>query len=132
MRILLITLCALLCGAQVDARPRHWYTDKQFWLGEAVIIGATVADAKTTCDGFHRGLVEGNPLDRGSHSCGATIGLLSIGTVVYSTLHIASYRMLQDDDSRRWRALSLVAVPAIACAFHCSAAIHNANLGPAR
>lgn len=132
MRIALALLLALLCSARMEASPRHWYSDGKFWIGEAVIVASTFADARTTCKGFSRGLVEGNPLAQNSNSCGSAIAILSIGTVIYSGLHVASYRILQDDNSKRWRALSLITVPAIACAFHCAAAVHNAQITPAR
>jgi hypothetical protein len=118
---------ALLCCGTISARPRHWYSDPKFWIGEAVIVGSTYADARTTCNGFGRGYVEGNPLDRGAHNCGAAIGILSIGTGIYTGLHIASYRMLQDDTSKAWRGVSLVTVPAIAFGFDGVSAIRNAR-----
>jgi hypothetical protein len=125
-------LVLIFCVQGVDARPRHWYTDWHWWAGEAVIVGAVIADGRSTCQGFSRGLVEGNPLDRGAHNCGSAAGMLAVGGSIYTVLHIESYRILQNDESRAWRGLSLVTIPAIACAFHCTAAVNNFHKDAAR
>lgn len=121
-------LVLFLCSASVQARPRHWYTDAKLWLGEAAIIGSLVADGRSTCVGFRHGLVEGSPLDRGTRSCGASIGVLVAAGSVYTALHVESVRLRRDDPSRPWRIAGYTAVPVIACAFHCTGAIHNYNL----
>lgn len=121
-------LVLFACSASLDARPRHWYTDWRLWAGEAAIVGALVADGRSTCLGFRQGLVEGSPLARGSRSCGAAIGALVAAGSVYTTLHVTSVRLLRDDPSRAWRTAGYAAVPAVACFFHCRAAVHNYNL----
>lgn len=118
----------LLFAVPASARPRHWYTDWKWWVGESVIVTAVVLDGKSTCDGFKRGLVEGNFVLRGSTSCGKNLGLLVVEGAVQTGLHAESYRLLRDDPSPTWRAVSLVTVPVIACSFHCTAAARNFSL----
>lgn len=130
-RVSVLVLVLAACCSSVDARPRHWYTSAKWWAGEAVIVGALVADGRSTCLGMSRGLVERNAIGYGSRSCGGAVAVLAVGGAAYTTLHAFSERLLRDDPSRAWRTVSLVTVPVIACAFHCTAAAQNyAKLPP--
>jgi hypothetical protein len=102
--------------------------DPRWWLGVAVIGASLYADGASTCNGFRRGLREGSFIGAGSTSCGQTAGILSVGFGIYTALHFLNYRYTVDGTSRAWDAAGLVTVPAIACAFHCRAAIHNYGL----
>lgn len=123
---LFVALALISCaGANLHAEPswlhRHWRTI----AGDAVIIGALVADGHSTCRGFAHGLVEGNRLARGSHNCGATIGILAGAGVGYVTLNYFSHRLMHDDPNKYWRFAGYWSVPAIVAAGHGGAGWHN-------
>lgn len=125
-------LAVLLFASPCLAAPHHWYKSGKFWIGEAVIVGSLVADGRSSCVGFSRGLVEGNPLARGSRSCGEAVSVLALGGAVYTGLHVWAARLNYNEPSRAWRILGAVEVPVTVCAFHCTAAARNYEKLPAR
>jgi hypothetical protein len=129
MRLIIIPLiCALLVCGTADARPKHWYTDWKVYVGLGVITGAVIADGQSTCLAFSHGYVEAGHFGRGNTSCAkATIGVTAAGAL-YGTTYILQARHFEESNSRAWRAISLVALPAIVVAGHGSAAIHNYDL----
>jgi hypothetical protein len=130
-RAIVLLLAGIVLAAPAHARPRHWYTDWKWYAGEAVIVGAVVADGRSTCLGFSRGLVENNPLARGSQSCGASVGALTVGAVAYTGLHAWYHTLPSDSTPKFWKAVNVVAIPIVVCSFHCTAAINNyAQLPP--
>ena len=131
-RAFAVLMVSCLACSSASARPRHWYTNWKWWAGEAAIVGSLVADGRSTCLGYSRGLVEANPLARGTRSCASAVSILLTAGTVYTGLHVESYRTLENDPSKAWRAVSLVSVPAVVCAFHCTIAARNYDRLPER
>jgi hypothetical protein len=125
MKFLSVILAILLASTPCSARPRHWYTDWHTWAGEAVIVGALVADGRSTCTAFNHGLVEGNFLLAGSHNCGQAVSVLAVGGGIYTGLHIWDVKLNETEPNKYWRFVGHWSIPIIACSFHCTAAALN-------
>jgi hypothetical protein len=116
----------VLSSVPADAAPKHWYTDKLWWAGEAINIAMPLLDANSTEYGIHRGGIETHPWLIGHHptpgqAYGAGVG----AAVLYTGLHIATWKLSHDDSSKAWRNVGRWGVPATVTANHLPAAIHN-------
>lgn len=131
-RLATLALLFMVAVPAAHAHPRHWYTDWRTWAGEAAIVGSLIADGRSTCLGFSRGLTEGNFLDHGSRSCGHAIAILTAGGAIYTGLHIWEAKLNHDEPSKAWRTVGYLSVPVVVCAFHCTAAARNYEKLPPR
>lgn len=131
-RLAVLLVLASVVPACTPARPRHWYKDWRVWAGEAMIVGSLVADGRSTCLGFSRGLVEGNAIGRGGRSCGQAVSILAVGGGLYTTYHLWLAKLNEDETSKPWRAAGYLSIPVIACSFHCTAAALNYEKLPPR
>src|SRR5260370_1216569 len=98
-RIALLMATALLSAslAHAEPRPKRWYKDWKWWVGEALIAGIRAADAHSTVTTPSRcpGCIETN-LFLGKHpSTGAIVAISTEGFALESALHILTSRMLR-------------------------------------
>ncbi len=112
------------------ARPRHWYTDRKFWVSEGVIGTAIFLDYHSTAARPYGS--ETNPF-LGTHPSNrriAGIGLLDFGAE--TGFNLAFYKIAriggQANETRTWNTLGYITEPAISLATHLPAAIHNYRL----
>lgn len=126
-RAKLLAFLLLLSPLSTFAAPRHWYTDKKWWLGEAVIAGAVFVDYHSTA--INRGVGgETNPF-LGPHP--TTRGLVIVGASAFTywtTLHAVEWHIGHDDPNKAWRIVGYTAIPVVAAAIHGTAAAHNYSL----
>jgi len=125
----LALLLALSFAGTADARPRHWFTDPKWWLGEVIIASAIAADAHSTAD-RSRHLVEGNHLLGGNPSKLRVAGLASLSMGLQTTYHAAAwhYSVGDDDPSKAWRLVGYTAIPIVCVSIYGHAAVHNYQL----
>ncbi len=131
-RIALLMATALLSAslAHAEPRPRRWYKDWKWWVGEALIAGIRAADAHSTVTTPSRcpGCIETN-LFLGKHpSTGAIVAISSGGFGLESALHILSWKYCPNENSRWWRAASYALVPGVDAAGSIPAIVHNYGL----
>jgi hypothetical protein len=129
-RAAILTVLYLLTVLPASAQPSWWHRHWKTVVGDGLILAATSIDAQSTCAGFRQGFVERAPLMRGTHNCGATVGLLAAGTATYFALNYGAHRMTYDDPNKYWRFAGTWTIPAIAVGFHGQAAAHNYLLQP--
>jgi hypothetical protein len=127
---LVLSLLALLALSAIPCQsaPKHFYQDKKWWLGEAVIVTSVILDAHSTCRSFAHGGVETGPALSGNTSCGVEKGVAVGAFGFYTALHIGLWDIGHDDPSRFWRTVSYWAMPSVAAGIHVPAAIHNYRL----
>lgn len=112
-----------------DPRPKRWFKDWKWWLGEAFIAGIQAADAHSsvTAQANCPACNETN-FFLGKHpSTGALAGMASAGLGIQTTLHILSWKYCPDEHSRWWRAASYSLVPGLA-ATSIPGIVHNYGL----
>jgi hypothetical protein len=130
-RIAMLIAAVLLSGsvAHAEPKPRRWYKDWKWWVGEALIAGIRVADAHSSVTVRSRcpGCYETNFLLGKHPSTGALVAMSSAGLGVETTLHILSWKYCRNEDSRLWRAVSYSLVPAIT-AVSIPGIVHNYGL----
>ena len=124
---ILIAMLWLTMPGSAWSKPRHWYSDPKFWMGEAVIAGALIADGATTVNGLHRGMMETNPI-LGAHPSTARVAGYDVTLFAGYTAANAAEHHLTRNESKPWRVAGYVAIPAIAASAHGYAAIHNSEL----
>ena len=115
--------------AWLKAHPaKRWYKSKQWWAGEALMVGAIAGDARTTS---HRcaGCVESNPILGGNPSAKAVYGLAAVNLTVQTTLHWWSYNLGKNDPSAAWRAVSLWGQPVAIGAIGGYFTYNNSQMG---
>jgi len=88
----------------------HWYKDKYFWMGTAVIAGAVVADAHSTAT-RPRGAVESNPLLGFHPTTGKIVGVSAANFGINFALHAAAWHESHQDPSQAWRQIGRWGVP---------------------
>jgi len=133
---LLVVLLLTNGGAQAQHRwndkPRHWYTDWKWWVGEAAIAGIRFADAHSTALARSRcaGCIETNPIIGKHPGNGDIIALSSVGFGIETALHIASSVHCPDVnwDSRPWRIACDALMPGIDAAISVPDIVHNYSL----
>jgi hypothetical protein len=110
---------------RLHAPKDHWYKDKYFWIGAAIIAGSIAADGHSTSLGRSRGLVEGNPV-LGSHpSNGKIVGVSSLAFGIQFALHIAARTVSHDDPNQAWRQFGRWAVPGVVVSINGRNAVNN-------
>lgn len=128
MRTTALALALLLVAPLAGAAPKHWYSDKKWWAGEAVIGAAVFLDMHSTARAM------GNPANvetnfiLGPHPSDGRIALVGLGAFSYWTTFHALDWHFGHDDTKPWRILGYTAIPAAALAVHLPAAIHNYEL----
>lgn len=127
-QVIAVIVLVIVTASAASAEPRKWYKSGKWWAGEAVIVGALVADGQSTCRMFKYGYYEANWILHGSRSCGQAVGLLVGVGALDTTFHWAGYRLMRNDPSPLWRASQYFVVPAIVAVGHGGAAIHNYRL----
>lgn len=106
----------------------HWYKDKYFWIGVAVIGGSIAADAHSTSRFVDRGYAEGNPFlgPHPSHGRIAGFALLDFGA--QTTFHALAWHESHQDPSKAWRMIGRFGEPVAAFAISGRQAITNYRL----
>jgi len=115
--------------AHAEPRPKHWFKDWKWWVGEAFIAGIQAADAHSSV------AVQANcpacnetNFFLGKHpSTGALAGMAGAGFGIETTFHILSWKYCPDERSRWWRAASYWLVPG-ASATSIPGIVHNYSL----
>lgn len=139
-RIILLSILLSLLAGTAQAAP-HWYKDKKWWAGAAVIAGSIALDVQSTCRVFGRGYAESNPILRGSTNCGQIAGVATAYTAGMIGFHALAWhcesgklwhcRGLNQDEGQNhkaWQTLSYTVFPAINAAVHIPSAVHNYRL----
>jgi hypothetical protein len=127
-RALCVGLLLLAGATGAEARPRHWYKDWKWWVGEAVIAGAFVADAHSTslAQSQHIG-IESSPF-LGSHPDNKSIvGLSLTGFAIETGIHAGCWHF-SHEDTKPWRVLGYTAIPLEGVLILGRAAKHNYEL----
>ena len=118
-------LCLLLLlSTPLEASPKHFYNDKWWWIGEAVIVSEVGIDAHVTSVGIRRGFTEENPLLGGHPSNGAVVIWAAGMTTLYTTGHVFTWHYLHGES----RIASDLLVPGIATAVHVPAIVKDYEL----
>jgi hypothetical protein len=122
-----------MCQADYDVwvEPRlkdHWYRDKYFYIGLAVIGASIAADAHSTVRGVDMGLIEGNPIlgQHPSHGRVAGFALLDFGA--QTTFHALAWHESHQDPSKAWRTIGRLGEPVGIFAVNGRQAIKNYRL----
>jgi len=136
--LVLVSACFSFTPGTAQGRrpPKQWtphlsaMRDWRFWAGEGLIAAAVVLDAKSTCDGFGHGFVEGGTIQHGGHNCAVTAGAMVGAGAFYTSLDLLGHKYAVDPNDRVWRNIAAFAVPASAAAVHVTVAAHNWSLAP--
>lgn len=129
LRLLSLTLSILLLPSIGAARPRHWFTDKKWWLGEFFIAAAIGADAHSTVQRTGR-QIEGNHLLGRDPSRVKVIGLATLSFGLQTTYYAACWHLTTgEDDAKGWRIVGYTAIPVtVVSIYGLKGAIHNYQL----
>jgi hypothetical protein len=124
-----IAMVVASVAGSTNAAPRHWYTDKKWWIGESVNLLATGLDANSTCCALSRGSTEGNII-LGPHPSCRNVAGMQMGAAFYWTFfHVLDWHFWNNPEApvpnRALRIIGYTAIPVAAAAIHGSAAIHN-------
>jgi hypothetical protein len=123
----LLCLCSIIALAIPAKASPHWYKDKRWWAGEAIIGLSVALDAHSTCQAVGRG-VETSIAFPGPRSCAETAGI-SLGAFgFYTVLHAAEWHVGHDDPNKVIRGLTPWMIPAAVAPIHLYAAAHNYGL----
>jgi len=127
-RAITLAVGCIIGVVPVAARPRHWYTDKWFWVGEGVGVAARTLDCTSTQQRLSQGYAEGNLLVGPHPGRGAVIGLCVGSEAALTGLHIVSWKYSHNEPSKLWRNVGRWEVPAIQGGVFGSAAARNYSL----
>ncbi len=112
--------------------PKHWYKDRFWWIGEAVIAGILATDAYSTAVGRSRcPTCDESNIFLGKHPTNGQITRASIAFLgIGSTLHAFAWKACPDVNrrSRAWRVVCNAAVPSIGAAVVPPRIIRNFGL----
>jgi len=127
-RSALFTLLLFTLASSVEARPRHWYTDKKWWVGEFFVAASIGADAASTVQRTGR-QVEGNHLLGKNPSRRSVIGVAVLSMSIQTSLHAEAWHItVGEDDTKPWRLVAYTGVPIICMSIYGTAAVHNYHL----
>ena len=117
-----------------NAKDKHWYTDWLWWVGEGVIVAASVLDAHSTALVMERcpGCRESNPLLGPHPTTRAIVVDSSLLFALQTGLHIASWETCPDPnwDDKGWRTACYAFVPTVA-SYKFRAAANNYGIAAA-
>lgn len=132
MRTCIALMAAVLLfgsPAHAEPRPKHWFKDWKWWVGEAFIAGIRAADAhssvtvRANCPACNE-----TNFFLGKHpSTGALAGMAGAGFGIQTTLHILSWKYCPSENSRWWRAATYSLVPGVSAAS-IPGIVHNYGL----
>jgi len=127
MRTLLATILLLACALAVPAQTkRHFYSDKKWWIGEAV-IGASWLASGIAINHTRAGATN----LFGNNTTSGKIALFETGIFsFYSGLHIVEWKLGHDDPKKGWRIFSYTAIPAVSASFGAATAVDALNSTP--
>lgn len=110
-------------------RNDHWYKDKTFWLGVAVIGASIALDAHSTSHDLNvPGIIEKNPF-LGPHPSNAKItGFSTLYFGAQFGFHVAAWKLSHNDPSKPWRTFGQWTVPASAVAINARQGVLNYRL----
>lgn len=95
-------------------RHDHWYKDKTFWAGIAIIGASQALDAHSTARGFGHGVPEANPI-LGPHPSNTKIAVYTFSYfTVQSAFHVVNWKLSHNDPSKSWRLIGQWGLPASA------------------
>jgi hypothetical protein len=131
MRCLLLTvLTILISSTSVEARPKHWYKDPKWLLGEFLSAAAIGADAYSTVLRTNRE-IEGNHLLGPNPSRGKVIGVASLSMGLQTFYYAECWHITkgEDDQSKFWNFIGYTGVPvSVVSIYGLKGAIHNFQL----
>lgn len=128
MKRALLSIILLVLPASAVARPRHWYTDKKWYLGEFFVAASIGADAASTVQRTNR-QIEGNRFLGRNPSRQKVIGVALLSMSLQTSYHALAWHLtVGEDDTRPWRIVSYTAVPIICMSIYGTAAVHNYHL----
>lgn len=127
MRTTALALALLLVAPLAGAAPKHWYSDKKWWAGEAVIGAAVFLDMHSTSQALHNGNTESNFL-LGPHPSDGRVAAFGVGAFAYwTTAHAVDWHFFHNE-LLGFRIFGYTAIPTAALITHLPAAIHNYGL----
>lgn len=131
-RLFVASMLMIIMSVPASARPKHFYTDKKFWLSEAVIGTAIFLDYHSTATHLYGN--ETSPLLGTYPSTGRIAGIGILDFVVETGFNAAFYKIAriggQANETKTWNTLGYLTQPTISLATHLPAAIHNYGLQP--
>jgi len=122
-----ILALVLVLATPVMAKPKHFYQDKKWWIGEAAIVASGLASG-ISVNHTRQG---GTNLFGNATSSGEIAGIELAGFGVYTGLHILDWKVGHDDPNKVWRFIAYTSVPAIATSFNIATAVDALNSTPA-
>lgn len=129
MKKYLLLALILLLPVHAEARPKHWFSDKKWWVGEFFIAAAIGADAHSTIQRTNR-QVEGNHLLGRNPSRAKVIGLASLSMGLQTSYHAFCWHLTSgEDDAKGWRIVGYTAIPTeVVAIYGLKGAVHNYQL----
>lgn len=126
-RTAVVLAAALAVVPTCNAKP--FYKSRRWWVGEAVIVGAYVADARSTIVGRRNcpGCAEGSLALSAHPSNNGIIGVALLGIGLESTFHALAHWSLQRD-APAWQFAGDTAIPAENAAIILPGVVHNYRL----
>ena len=129
MKLLKLLAILLLIAFPAEARPKHFFSDKKWWVGEFFIAAAIGADAHSTVQRTGR-QIEGNHLLGPNPSRAKVIGLASLSMGLQTSYHAFCWHLTTgEDDAKGWRIVGYTAIPVeVVSIYGLKGAIHNYHL----
>lgn len=114
---------------ETSTKPKHFFKDKKWWIGESMNVLWPLLDAQSTCRDSHRGAEETN-IVLGPHPSCKDVFALEAGAVGYWTFfHALQWHLVENPNQYEanlgWRIFGYTVIPVAATAVNGSAAIHN-------
>lgn len=118
MRKTLATAVALIfLATPLAAKPKHFYSDKKWWIGVGVIGAVALLDGISSEHAYNRGAVEvgwdASPLIGAHPSPAASAGYCFGEFAVGAAFHWGAWKATHNDTSKYWRFAGYTTVPAI-------------------
>jgi len=129
MRYVVAFLLLMSLTTAAEARPKHWFTDPKWWVGEFFIAAAIGADAQSTVLRTNR-QVEGNHLLGKNPSRQSVIGVAVLSMGLQTTYHAFCWKLtVGEDDLKGWRIVGYTAIPTeVVAIYGLKGAVHNYHL----
>jgi len=128
MRYLAAALLTISLTSVAEARPKHWFTDPKWYLGEFFVAASIGADAASTVQRTNR-QIEGNRFLGRNPSRQKVIGVAVLSMGLQTTYHALAWHLtVGEDDTKPWRVVAYTAVPIICMSIYGPAAVHNYHL----